>query len=94
MLKWPREYIAETGSGSLYHVSFWGRGFTCKQLLGKTKDLSKDDVRVVAFRKGGKGAFDPDNLKLEHFRPGVQIMMADNSRTSPIIKIFEKMKFQ
>jgi hypothetical protein len=90
-----REFIAETRSGSLYHVSYMkhffehGGRFSCRQLVGRTVDLSKDNVQVIAF-KGVGGGFGAETLDLKHFRPGVRIIMANNSQTSPIVKIFER----
>jgi len=93
--KMANEYIVETVSGSLYHVTYsmhffeHGGRFNCRQLVGRTVDLSKDDQQIIAF--GGQGgASGADNLDLNHFILGVQIIMANGSRTSPIAKIFQR----
>jgi len=91
-----QEYIVETRSGSLYHVTYkkiffqHGGRFNCRQLVGKTADLSKDDVAIDSFRRDGGP--DTKDLDLQHFKVGVQIGMSNGTNTSPILKIFQRIQ--
>ncbi|MEA2038069.1 MAG: hypothetical protein U9O94_11280 [Nanoarchaeota archaeon] len=89
------EFIIETGSGSLFHVTFdkrlfhHGGAFNCRQLVGLTQDFGKDDMPIIQLGdKKGK-----DKLKLRHLKVGVPIVRHDgtiNLKSTPIAKIFKR----
>ena len=90
-----KEFIAETRSGSLYHVTYkkhffeHNSRFSCRQLFGKTVDFGKDVVGVDGFR-GKKKVFLREEMDLKHFKNGIQLILMNGNNTSPIAKIFER----
>lgn len=97
------EYIVQTESGSLYHITYrkhffeHGGRFTCRQLFGKEEALLKDDVRVLGFEGPGGGI--GRDLDLQHLRLGVKIDLPGPTShsgglsrivTTPIVKIYQR----
>jgi hypothetical protein len=96
-----KEFIVETRSGSLYHLTYkhhffeHGGRFSCKQLVGKTKDFQKDFLKVtnLAVIRGPRDALidRSKDLNLKDVKPGNQIVVHDPpNSTSPIVKVFER----
>ena len=75
------EFIAETASGSLYHILYrqglfehHGR-FSCRQLVGRTIDFGPDFSAVINFQESGQQSVGNLNLDMAHFKPGMCIVM-------------------